>query len=386
VKTLLILGAGTGGTIVASYMADALTNTDWEVVVVDRDPIHYYQPGFLYLPFGLYTREDVIRPREKLLPSYIKVFYSEIERIDPVLSRVYLAEDRRVLHYDALVIATGCEPVSRHGDNVFDFYTLSSAEKLADDLRKWQGGRLALHIPDAHTKYPVAGLEFLYLADWYFRSRHMRDRVELVYATTAQNAFPKPINSPLFWHLCKEKGIEIITRTEADDLAYDLLVAVPEHRGAAFVGEARLGNESNFMRVDPYTLQSTVYDNIWSVGDAADLPDVLKAGSAAHFMAEILTGNLLRYIKGQPPVPRYDGHTTCVVDTGFEKAVLLDYNAESDPSMGRFPLPGFGPFPLVEESTLVYRGKKSLRWLYWNAILKGTTLPLTTSGSQQVSF
>src|ERR1035438_7716360 len=86
-KTLLILGAGTGGTLVANQMARRLDPREWQIVVVDRDERHLYQPGLLFIPFGRYSEADVIKPRRRLLSRRVKVIFAEIELIEPAASR-----------------------------------------------------------------------------------------------------------------------------------------------------------------------------------------------------------------------------------------------------------------------------------------------------------
>ena len=71
-KTLLILGAGTGGTMVANKMVQELDSREWEIIIVDRDETHYYQPGFLFIPFAIYTPQDVEKPKRDYIPRNVK--------------------------------------------------------------------------------------------------------------------------------------------------------------------------------------------------------------------------------------------------------------------------------------------------------------------------
>jgi len=201
VKTLLILGAGTGGTMVANKMAKHLDNAEWKIIIVDQDATHIYQPGLLFIPFDIYDRDDVIKPRRNFLPRSVEFVQSEIELIEPDANRVQLQKDKRTISYDYLVIATGSRlaPSETPGllddgwhKNIFDFYTLEGALALARHLEDWEGGRMLLNVTEMPIKCPVAPLEFLFLADWYFHKRGMRDKVELTFATPLPGAFTKP--------------------------------------------------------------------------------------------------------------------------------------------------------------------------------------------------
>lgn len=402
-KTLLILGAGTGGTMVANKMSRLLDHDHWKIIVVDRDETHYYQPGFLFIPFGMYQPADVIKPKQNFLPHNVEVVFSDIESIEPDANRVTLRADQRVIQYDELVIATGAnihpeeteglEDVWRH--NAFDFYTFEGASALHQFLSQWQGGRLVLNVAEMPIKCPVAPMEFLFLADWYFQQRGIRDKVELVYATPLSGAFTKQICSDVLGYLLKQKGIHVetdfnISRVDSkrqtissyDDreIGYDLLVSVPTHMGADVIGDAGMGNDLNFVPTDKNTLQAKKWENVWVIGDATDLP-VSKAGSVAHFELDTLAHNLLRHIQGQELEPSFDGHANCFIESGFGKAFLIDFNYELEPVPGTYPLPGIGPFSLLKESRINHLGKLAFRWIYWNVLIKGLPMPVSAQMS-----
>ncbi|MCX7909838.1 MAG: FAD-dependent oxidoreductase, partial [Ignavibacteria bacterium] len=170
-KKVVILGGGTGGTMMANKLYNALDPTNWSITVVDRCEHHYYQPGFLFIPFDIYTRKDVTKPKRDFFPNGVEVVISGIERIEPENNRVIL-ENNRVLSYDFLIIATGCniDPAEVEGMQgelwykyVFDFYTIEGACSLRSFFKKWQGGRLVIHITEMPIKCPVAPLEFAFL-------------------------------------------------------------------------------------------------------------------------------------------------------------------------------------------------------------------------------
>ncbi len=74
--------------------------------------------------------------------------------------------------------------------------------------------------------------------------------------------------------------------------------------------------------------------------------------------------------------PTFDGHANCFIESGFGKGLLIDFNYDVEPLPGRYPLPGVGPFTLLQESEMNHWGKMMFRWMYWNILLKGRELPL----------
>ena len=399
-KRLLILGSGTGGTIMANKMRKELSRDEWTITVIDRDKIHYYQPGFLFIPFGYYKKADVVKPKQNFLPIGVNSIYQNIERIDTSNNKVILVNGE-VLQYDILIIATGTRIIPQEtpglkGDlwhkNVFDFYTIEGAEALSRFFKTWEGGRLVINIADNPIKCPVAPLEFAFFADAFFTERGMRDKVEISYVTPLSGAFTKPRSSKLLGSLLENKNIEMVTDfflSEVDNQAkvikdfggrevqFDCLVTIPLHSGDSVIETSGLGDEFGFVKADKYTLQSIVKDNVFVLGDAGNFP-TSKAGSVVHFQADILTENLMCYIEQRPFTGKFDGHSNCYIETGHGMGALIDFNYETEPLPGYFPFPGIGPFSLLKESRINHYGKLIFRWIYWHILLKGKDMPIDT--------
>jgi sulfide:quinone oxidoreductase len=399
-KKLLVLGAGTAGTMVVNKLSRELDLDEWKITVVDQTEVHHYQPGYLFIPFGIYARNDVLKPRRDFIPPGVEMILSPIELIEPEQNRVLIARDNRYLSYDYLVIATGTRPrfeeipgLTEHEwrKSIHDFYSLEGAVALAKHLRTWPGGRLVLNIGELPIKCPVAPLEFLFLADWFFHEQGKRDRVELTLVTPLTGAFTKPRASQLLGDIMEQKNIKIVPefvveRVDPDarklisydeqEVEYDLLVSVPVHMGDEVIARSGLGNETNHVPVDCHTFLSPRYPNVFVLGDAADIP-TSKAGSVAHFAVEIFTENFLRYIDGLEMHAQFDGHANCYIESGFGKGFLIDFNYDVEPLPGRYPLPGVGPFMLLQESPINHWGKMLFRWMYWHLLLKGKELPIT---------
>ncbi|MEA1902678.1 MAG: FAD/NAD(P)-binding oxidoreductase [Actinomycetota bacterium] len=397
-KRLLVLGAGTAGTMVVNKLRPRLPHDDWEITVVDQEATHHYQPGYLFIPFGTYTPDDVTKPKKKFIPDGVNIVMGEIEKVEPDSNLVRLV-DGTELGYDYLVIASGATPrpdqtPGMDGDewrkSVFDYYTLEGATALADKLRDWKGGRLVVHITEMPIKCPVAPLEFTFLADAFFKDKGMRDDVEILFVTPLDGAFTKPVASKLLGGMLEDRDVTVepdfyiesvdnekkaLVSYDEREIPFDILVTVPLNMGADFVAASGMGNELNYVPVDSETFISDKSDNIFAIGDAADLP-TSKAGSVAHFAVEIFTDNFLQHIRGEKMTHAFDGHANCFIESGNGKGLLIDFNYDTQPLPGKYPLPSFGPFSLLGESEANHFGKMMFKWVYWNALLPGRELPL----------
>lgn len=397
-KKLLILGAGTAGTMIANKLRRRLDDHDWQITVVDRDDEHHYQPGYLFVPFGRYTREQVVRARHHFIPDGVELVLGEIDRVVPGENHVLLSDSRR-LDYDYLVIASGTTPRPDQTPgmagvewrkSVFDFYTLAGAEALAAALADFDAGRLVVHIAEMPIKCPVAPLEFTFLAEAWLRERGIRDRVELVFVTPLDAAFTQPIAAEHLGGMLSERKIQVeadflVERVDEErkvlvsyderEVPFDLLVTVPVNMGADFVARSGLGDELNYVPVDKHTLLSTKFDNIFAVGDASDIP-ASKAGSVAHFAVEIFVENFLQHIDGLAMTGAFDGHANCFVEAGDDKALLIDFNYDTQPLPGKYPVPYVGPLSLLKETHTNHLGKLAFRQIYWNVLLPGRPVPL----------
>jgi sulfide:quinone oxidoreductase len=383
--------------MVVNKLRHRLDGAEWQITVVDASDRHFYQPGYLFLPFGMYRSDEIVKPRKRFIPGGVDLVCGEVGRVDPDAGEVLLTDGRR-LPYDYLVIATGVAPRpdqtpgmldgGHWRESIFDFYTYDGAVALADALRTFDGGRLVVHIVDMPIKCPVAPLEFTFLADAYFRDRGMRDRVELVYATPLPGAFTKPIASKHLGAMLDDRKIVLepdflaehiegtsLVSYDEREIDFDLLVTVPLNMGAEYIARSGLGNELNLVPVDRHTLLAKAYPNIFALGDANDIP-TSKAGSVAHFSVEVFTDNFLQHVRGEPMAGRFDGHANCFVESGDGKGLLIDFNYDTEPLPGRYPIPGVGPFSLLKETTINHWGKLAFRWMYWNLLLPGRPIPL----------
>lgn len=404
-KNLLILGGGTAGTIMANKLRKELPVEDWQITVIDKDPVHHYQPGFLFIPFGIYNARDVVRRKKDFFADYITFLVAEVDRIDDAANQLILTNGK-AMAYDVLVLATGAQTVPEETEglkgtlwykDIFDFYTCEGATRLAKKLENWKGGKLVIALAESTIKCPVAPLEFTFLADAFFAEKGIRDKVDITYVTPLPGAFTKPKATKVLGKLLEEKKVNVVPDfylqrvdnsrkmlVSYDDqrVPFDLLVVIPVNKGAHAIAKSGLGDDDGlqFVPTDKFSLQSKKRENIFVIGDATNVP-TSKAGSVAHFESEVLTENILHYIKGEPLQARFDGHANCFIETGHGKAALIDFNYDTEPLPGKFPWPVIGPMDLLTETRSNHWGKLAFRWVYWHRLLTGKKIPVSSQMS-----
>lgn len=395
-KKIIILGSGAGGTMMANTLRKELSETEWQISIIDHEEIHHYQPGWLFIPFGIYTKEDCIKPKREFIPKGVNFILDEVVGVNPDKRQVEGKKSR--YDYDWLIIASGCRIMPEEVEgmkndwygNVHTFYTLEGAMELHKRLKKFKSGRVVLNIAELPYKCPVAPIEFVFMADWFFSVNGCRDKVEIEFVTPVAGIFTKPMATKALTAIAQQKNIKVtpnfdIAQVNADEktieshkgekINYDLLVTIPPNFGAQFILDSNMGDPMGFVDTDHFTLKAKNYEHIYVIGDATNVP-TSKAGAVAHYQLNTVLKNLLLEIDDQEPKPTFDGHATCFIVSGYEKAVLIDFNYKVEPLPGRYPFPGLGPFTLLGDSNFNYWGKMMFKWVYFNMMLRGLELPL----------
>ena len=361
---IVILGGGTGGTLMANRLHKALPTA--AITVVDENDRHVYQPGLLFVPFGLAQPDEIVRPRSASCTTASTYHQSAIDHGRHRRPERCTSPTAASLDYDVLVVATGARPAAR-GDRGPDRAGMDGAGlhllRRSKGPRPWprgwppsSGGRLVVNVVDMPIKCPVAPLEFCFLADWYFHERGIRDQVEITYVTPLDGAFTKPVASAHPRRACStEKGIELVTEFntgEVDgaggrlvgyderEVPFDLAVVVPVARRGGLRGPvARPGRRARTSCPPTSTPCSRRRRRtIFAIGDAANLPGL--EGRVGHPLRGRgrWSRTSERFLAGEPLDASYDGHANCFIETGFHKALLIDFNYDTEPLAG--PLPG----------------------------------------------
>ncbi|HEW81745.1 MAG TPA: NAD(P)/FAD-dependent oxidoreductase, partial [Nitrospirae bacterium] len=311
-KKIVIVGAGTGGTAVANKLRKALPRDEWAITVIDRDDNHVYQPGLLFVPFGLCSVNSIIKSRKRYISGGIDFIIDPLKRINYEKNRV--ETEGGTFDYDWLIIGTGCRLAPEEneglmdewGENAFSFYTPETAARLSNVIANFSGGKLVMSVAALPFKCPVAPIEFIFLADWYFRQKGIRDKVELTLSTPFIQCMPNwPKGRLVMQEAARSKNITLVTdfvlsevsregkyikSFKGEQVEYDLLVIVPTNVGDDVIVESGLDDGSTYVPTDKHTLKALNHKNIYVIGDATNIP-TSKAGSVAHYEAEIITDN-----------------------------------------------------------------------------------------------
>ncbi len=394
-QKLLILGAGAGGTMIAHKMRHLLNKGEWEITIIDRDPTHHYQPGWLFIPFGLETIESCSRPKSDFIPKGVNFIIDEIIKFDPDNNIVTCKNSTYT--YDKVIVASGARVAPEEvegmmdawGKDIFTFYTPESATQLREAMKKFKKGRLVHHICESPYKCPVAHLEFVYMADWYFTKLGIRNQIEIELVTPLTGAFTKPVGEKILGGLCETKNIKVtknwtvdsvdterkvIISVTGDEIPYDLYVPIPPNLGQQYLIDSEVSDITGFVDTNKETLKSKKWDNMYIIGDTTNIP-TSKAGSVAHFEVDVIAHNFMEDLAGTTDYYAFDGHANCFILTGYNKASLIDFSYDVEPLPGMFPLPGVGPFELLGESHMNYWGKLAFKFAYFDIMLKGHELP-----------
>ncbi len=379
---VVILGGGVGGTLVANLLVRKLrkqiARDEASVTLIDEKGAHVYQPGFMYIAMGGERAERLTRPERGLLDREVLLRVARVSRIDEAKGLVEMADGSK-LGYDELVIATGSrivpEEIEHFGEEAHHFYTAEAALELRHALDAFTGGRIVIGIAGMPYKCPPAPLEVAFLIESELRQRGLREQSELHFCSPIGRAFTIESVSEMATPILAEKGIElhtffnvesidparkVVQSLEGEELAYDLLILVPPHRGAKLVIDSGLAPASGWLPTDHHTLQVGGRPNVYALGDATDLP-LSKAGSTAHFEAPIVAERIAATVQGREPNGKhasYSGKVMCFFEVGDGKGTLLQFDYDHPP---RPPKP----------NRFWHLGKIVFNKTYWHTVPRG---------------
>ena len=296
-KRILILGGGTGGTILANILTRRLRPSEAEITLISTSNRHFYQPAWLYIPFEKQSAKSVSRPLRSLLHRRVNLLIRNIVELDTHRNWVRLS-DGAAVHYDYLAIATGSELVAEAVPGLRQygahFYTNGSAQALFAALRKVNGGRIVVGVVSLPYKCPPAPLEFAFLLEDFLVHTGRRERTQLTYIYPLDRVFPVESVAEFVQPLLNARGLKtevsfvvkevrpgIVVGADGKEIDFDLLVLTPPHGTAKFLQGHAIADERGWIKTDPVTLQVMGYQNLWALGDTTDLT-VPKASSAAH--------------------------------------------------------------------------------------------------------
>ena len=380
-KRVIVVGGGIAGTIVANRMArmmpEELERGDAEIVVLDKNEKHTYQPGQALVPFNVQDPMELISPERELLDHRIKFLHGqkgEVSKIDPANHSVTTADG--VSHsYDYLVIATGShlrwDEVPGYRDAVYSPWEYESALKLREALDQFSGGTVVINVAKLPHKCPVAPMEIALMLDDYLKRRGIRDKTEIIYTYLVPGFFVIMTTNDVMIKIFQERGIKIISpfnvtnvnakdkvmeSQEGEKIKFDLAIGVPPHTGADVIGKSGIGDKRNWIPTDKFTLRMKDHSNVFVIGDTTDIP-ISKAGSTADFESYVIANNVTNEIRGNGLKKTYDGSVFCYIATGLDSGTYIRFN---------YAAPPVPPPP----SYVHWWGKLMYNKLYWTVTAK----------------
>ena len=349
---ILIVGGGMGGTILANNLArrlkSELKTNKTRITLLSASEKHMYQPGLLYVALGRMSPDELYRDQASLLEPEIEFHVDPVEEFLLAKNQVK-AKSGKTYDYDLIAIATGSRPVTEEipglAENSINVYTEEAALKFFKTISEFQGGRVVIAVGVPH-KCPMVPPEITFCLYDYFKDRGILDKVQFHYtypigrlhslepvSKWMQGEFnQRGITTETLFNMKEVDGAKKVVRSEeGSETKYDLLVAVPAHKGMAVVEKNNLG-KGGWIPVDRHRLTIEGYKNAFALGDTTNIP-ISKAGSTAHFEAEVLAENIASLVKIGSPVRDYDGKVFCFIEAGKDRATyaMFNYNNPPDP-------------------------------------------------------
>lgn len=349
---ILVVGGGTGGTIVANNLARRLASEIQQrrvrITLLSASDRHMYQPGLLYLAFGQTTPDQLYRDQASLLEANIQFHVDPVQHFH-LQQNCVITQSGKQHDYDILVIATGSRIVPEQIPGLQEaaetFYTEATAMRMYRRLREFREGRVAIVVGVPH-KCPIAPVELVFSLHDFFQRRGVRDKVHIKYhypigrmhtienvARWARPEFERMgIEIETLFNVARvDPQARIVYSEEGTETPFDLLIAIPPHRGMEVIEANRLG-ESGWIPTDRFALTMQGHDNVYVLGDTTNLP-VSKTGSAAHFEAEVVAENIASIFKIGTPVKDYDGKVYCFIEAGHDRATYAMFNYRNPPDL-----------------------------------------------------
>ncbi|MCS7095012.1 MAG: NAD(P)/FAD-dependent oxidoreductase [Thaumarchaeota archaeon] len=381
-KRVVVVGGGTGGTILANKMVSLLRSETSEgkaeVHLFADSTEHVFSPGNLDIAFRGMVPASFRRREAALLNRRVVLHETAVNRID-LMNRTILY-DSKVLNYDYLVLATGSvarpDVIEGLKEASHNFHTgQEDARKTWEALSRFSKGKLVVLTNIPH-KCPPSPVEAVFLVEELMRERGLRDKVEIYYATPYTRAYPAPAIADVVEPLMEKRGIRLynmfntdyvdtklrkVYSIEGEELEFDMLITVPPHRGADIVFRSEIGDAEGWIPTDRETMRYSNSDDVYVVGDATNIP-ISKSGVVAHLEAIVAAENITSDYFGTGKVYCYTGRINCPLELGGNRAVFVSATYEKPPTRQK-------------PSEMKYLMKRTFASIYWE-MLKGRLDPL----------
>jgi len=353
-KTILVLGAGTGGIITANELNTKVGNdgkiNPVKIILFEKEEKNVFAPSLLWLMVGKRKPGQVYRNTNKLANGKIEVVVGEIENVDPENTSVTVKG--KEYKGDFMVISLGVEQTPEHNLNSFgfDFYALEGASTFNQELQNFKGGKIAILVPSLPFKCPAAPYEAAMLIESFIRKKGLSSKSEISLYTPE----PGPMGvagkelSGAVRQMVESKGINLFSEhqlTEATDKTltfsngktaeYDLLTFTPKHQCPTVIKETDLIGQSEWIEVNRSTME-TQFPNVYAIGDITFIPlemgkPLPKAGVFAHYQAETVAHNIAQKLFDKSNFKSFNGDGQCFLEMGKGKAGYAGGNFYGSP-------------------------------------------------------
>ena len=428
---VLIIGGGTAGIMVASQMLES--NPKMDIGLFEPAKTHYYQPAWTLVGANTYDFDKTGRPMSSVMPKGVNWIKEFVGGFDPKNNKV-TTTDGNEFTYDYLVVAPGLrmapelvEGLTEAMDKGVICSNYTNPKHTWEVLKNFKGGAALFTQPTTPIKCGGAPQKIMYLAEDHFVKSGVRKKTNVVFATAGSVIFGvKPIAETLmkvidrkdinlrfhhklvavdgekqiaWYELAKDvtaggcvvmsgeneglsidesiqynyKDVKVTKEGNRFGIHFDMMHLAPPQAAPKFIADSELSNDAGWLTVDDKTMQHTKFDNVFGLGDVAQLPTA-KTGAAIRKQVPVVVENILHLIKDNALANKeYDGYSSCPLVTGYGKMVLAEFvygsKFQPDPKLKQFPL-------MIGDSSkehwrLWILKKYLLPYLYWNKMMKG---------------
>lgn len=338
-KTILILGAGTGGITTARELSRYSGNEEGitlvKILVFEKEEKSVFSPSLPWLMVGDRKPKQLYENIKKLNAAGLEVINGEIESVDP--KNISVKVNGKVYKGDYMVVSLGVEQVIEHNLDRFgyNFFTLEGATQFNEKLENFSGGKIAILVSSLPFKSPAAPYEAAMLIEDYVRRHDLSNKTEVSIYTPEKGPmeFAGREMSDELQTLLIGKGIHYfpdhkVTSVSENTLKfsnnatyeYDLLAFTPKHQSPAVIRNSPLGGEIGWVDVNRNTME-TNFPDVYAIGDITDIPldtgiSLPKIGVFAKHQAEIVAHNIGRKMAHKVPDKTFTGEGEYFIEYG----------------------------------------------------------------------
>lgn len=350
-KKIVILGGGTGGLVVANKLSKSLSR-DNEIVLVDREKNHLFNPSLLWVMVGWRSQQQIQKPLSLLQKKGIRFLNAEVSKID--------YEDRKVMtsegesDFDYLVIALGASTFPDRSKGfqkaAYNLYDLSGAVRIGEAIEKFEKGKIVVLVASKPFKCPAAPYEAALLLSAFFKKKRRDVEIEVVTPEKLPMGVAGQEVGNMVVSLLQSREIRFVPQYQTDHIdpskreihfqdgekvSYDMLIGIPPHGLPQVLSGSPILGESGWVKVNQRTLETDI-ENVYALGDVTAIPlpvglPLPKAGVFAHFQADVVAHNIAAGIKGVSSKKEFDGKGSCFIELGDGRAGYASGNFYTEP-------------------------------------------------------